>query len=106
MLDTWREIGEPAIELLVTHDCPDSVGMTSNPRTAKRFKIKAKPGEPLLTELWEAVRPAFQLNGHHHKWWEAQSASGLKHATLATAQKGFALYDTQSQVLNLYKRNG
>jgi hypothetical protein len=97
----WELAGRPPVDFLVTHDCPRSVGMQSNPEVLKRLGKLPIPGEPKLSALWELVRPRLQVNGHHHRWHEATSKSGLAHLTLPLAQKGFAVFDTET---NRYER--
>ena len=94
----WQDISKPppAIDILMTHECPKGVGMKGNPRIAAMFGLppNMECGDISLTRLWHAMRPRLQINGHHHRLHEYVSPAGLRHLTLPVSQVGFAVINT------------
>jgi Icc-related predicted phosphoesterase len=93
--EAWEARGRPAIDILMTHEAPYDVGMKGDPRIAALFGLPPDQimGEPALRDLWQAVRPRLQVNGHHHRL-NRHEEDGLRHLTLPTSQRGCALLDT------------
>lgn len=100
--DLWQASGSPAIDLLVTHEAPSSVRIPGHPYfAAKLGKDIYDTGDATLDLLWKAVRPRYQVNGHHHKVHQVESACGLKHLTLPCAQEGFGVFDSETGRIDL-----
>lgn len=102
VLERWWWAEEPRIDLLVTHEAPAGTGMLGDIYMSQKYNLNILDvGEPLLTELWEYVRPAWQINGHHHKIHEYTSPSGLKHLTLPCIEDGYGLLDTETMEIEI-----
>jgi hypothetical protein len=102
-LESWRAGGSPAIDILLTHEAPSGTGMVGDPFISAKFGLNPfEVGEPLLRELWEAVKPKLHVCGHHHKLHRYTSPDGLQHLTLPVARDGGFVLDTERWELTGY----
>lgn len=102
--DIWVKAGKPEIDILMTHDCPYGVDLFGDPVISEMFGLdpNKQMGERKLNELWHAVRPKLQINGHHHRKHRYTSPAGLKHMTLPITPHGVILLDTSDWSIKEY----
>lgn len=64
----WFKLNKPKIDLIVTHEAPNKIGLKPNERIQQMFNVTTELGCQELRDLVAEVKPRFQINGHHHSW--------------------------------------
>lgn len=97
----WENVGKPEIDILMTHECPYGVGLMGDPRIARMFNLPPNQimGDEKLRDLWMAIRPKLQINGHHHRFHSYQE-DGLQHITLGLGYDRPLYIDTETWELS------
>lgn len=89
-IDKCLEHEEIDVDLVVSHDCPSGIGVTSAPG----LEYYGEPGFIRGKELIERFRPKKWFFGHHHRWF-SQKIQGTYFFGLPESWKGFGLLDEQ-----------
>jgi hypothetical protein len=86
--DIARALAHPpgSVDLLLTHDCPEGVGVPNSPG----LEYYGDTGFPGSASLDRHFRPKYWLFGHHHKWFELER-DGTRYLGLAESWRGYAL---------------
>lgn len=77
-----------AVDLVLTHDCPDGIGVPNTPG----FEHYGAPGVPGLSRLAERYRPRWWFFGHHHQWFDLER-DGTRYVGLPQSWRGYVLLD-------------
>jgi len=82
-----------SIDIVISHDCPTGIGVTSNPE----FGHLGRPGIEGLARVAAHLRPRLWFFGHHHRWHENQS-DGTRYVGLPQSWQGYVLLDDDGNV--------
>jgi Icc-related predicted phosphoesterase len=81
------------VDIIISHDCPEGIGMENAPG----FEHYGKPGFPGGEALFKHFQPALWVFGHHHRWFECVQGSTQFYG-LAEIWKGYALLDADGKL--------
>ena len=100
----WEAAGKPYIDILVTHEAPRDTGMLGSLEICLEYGLNILDvGEQAVSDLWAAVRPAWQINGHHHKIHKYITPDGLQHLTLPCIEDGYGIFDTETYEIEIIR---
>lgn len=93
--DLRRALAHPpdAVDLVLTHDCPDGIGVPNTPG----FEHYGAPGVPGLARIAARYRPRWWVFGHHHRWFDVER-DGTRYVGLPRSWSGYALLDGEGNV--------
>jgi len=77
-----------AIDLVLTHDCPEDIGVPGAPG----MEHYGKPGVRQMARLVEHFRPRLWLFGHHHRWFD-RTCDGTRYVGLPQSWVGYVLLE-------------
>lgn len=89
-IDKCLEHQQNALDLIVSHDCPMDIGVTSSPG----LEFYGKPGFARSQELIDKFQPQKWFFGHHHRWF-LRKIQNTEFLGLPESWKGFGLLDDQ-----------
>ncbi len=92
-VDTCLAHSTDAVDLVLSHDCPADIGVSSTPG----MEHYGVPGEPRMGLLAEHFRPDLWFFGHHHRWFDSKKA-GTRYIGLPQSWVGFALLHSSGKV--------
>ncbi|HEY7907515.1 MAG TPA: metallophosphoesterase [Thermomicrobiales bacterium] len=96
-LERWEAAGEPAIDLLITHEAPTGCGALGE----RRYRSPWRSGSPGIRQLWERVNPPLVVCGHYHQ--ELTHIEGSRTLrVLSLAGEGAAIYDTATHRITAF----
>lgn len=75
-----------AVDLVLSHDCPQGIGVASSPG----FEHLGPPGLPQGQRLLSHFQPRLWVFGHHHRWLDL-ARDGTRFLGLPQAWQGYAL---------------
>lgn len=91
-IDTCLAHPAEGVDIIISHDCPNDIGVPNSPG----FEHYGKPGFRRGRELIERFNPRQWIFGHHHKWFHAEI--GETHCQgLAESWNGYALLDDEGR---------
>ncbi len=67
-LHKFNRLNKPKIDLILTHEAPNKIGLKPNQQIQKIFNLTSELGSQELRDLVTEVQPKLQINGHHHTW--------------------------------------
>lgn len=96
-LERWEAAGEPAVDLLVTHEAPTGCGALGE----RRYGSPWRTGSPGIRRLWERVNPPLMICGHYHQ--ELTRIEGSRTLrVLPLASESAAIYDTATRQITAF----
>jgi Icc-related predicted phosphoesterase len=97
-IEFWKEQGSPDIDILITHEGPNEVGIKGHPM----FAHLGPPGNRNLRVMWEAINPRLHVSGHHHQFvvkYEGEDPQNPRmHMTLPCAEQFAIVLDTDAKI--------
>ena len=86
----WDEAGQPAVDILITHEAPSQLGRTlGDPQYGNPYRV----GSDGIRTLWPAVRPRLLVCGHYHVLLQKVD-DGLPITVLPEAAQGALVWDS------------
>lgn len=82
-----------SVHLVISHDCPCGIGVTSNPG----MRHYGTPGVPGMERVAAHLRPGLWFFGHHHRW-HARERDGTRYIGLPESWHGYCLLDDTGEV--------
>ncbi len=82
-----------SIDLVISHDCPTGIGVTSEVALAHL----GPPGVAGLARVAAHLRPRWWVFGHHHRWHESEH-DGIRYLGLPQSWQGYALLEPGGEV--------
>jgi Icc-related predicted phosphoesterase len=96
-MERWEAAGEPAVDLLITHEAPTGCGALGE----WRYGSPWRSGSPGIRQLWERVDPQLMVCGHYHQ--ELAHTEGNRTLrVLPLAGEGAAIYDTATRQITAF----
>ena len=87
-IDESLKFSEDSVDIIITHDCPENIGVPNTPGMA-HF---GDTGFPRSGELSARYKPKLWLFGHHHKWFCSED-DDTNYYGLSGIWRGFGLLD-------------
>ncbi|WP_027358386.1 metallophosphoesterase family protein [Desulforegula conservatrix] len=85
-IDDCLEIHSEGVDIIITHDCPQGIGVPNSPG----LEVYGQTGFARGDELARHFSPKLWIFGHHHKWFELEKGN-TRYLGLSGSRRGFAL---------------
>jgi hypothetical protein len=82
-----------SVDLVISHDCPENIGVTSQPG----FEHYGPPGIRGTERVIRHLRPRLWVFGHHHRWFDIR-LDGTRFLGLPQSWNGYALIAEDGQL--------
>lgn len=92
-IGTCLENEPGSIEIVISHDCPTGIGVTSDPELGHL----GEPGVAGFARVATHLEPRLWFFGHHHRWHDLEK-NGTRFVGLPQSWMGFALLDEDGEV--------
>jgi len=86
----WDEAGQPAVDILITHETPSQLGRPlGDPQYGNPYRV----GSDGIRAFWQTVRPRLLVCGHYHTLLQKVD-DGLSVTVLPEAAQGALVWDS------------